>query len=141
VSIWCSWEDIGYDDEGESGWQNTGRGEVRSYATGWSNHYPTTDGQVERPASVGVAHAPQWCVPGHYDATADGDYGDGAPVGGWLRLDMVTWTHNWKTPEQVTGPPECHSVVLDEQAARSLAADLLAWADHEKVHPTKEGDE
>ena len=136
MSIWCTWEDIGYD------WQpspvNLGRGEVRSYAVGWSNHYPTTDGKVERPASVNLAHTPRWCVPGHREEDGYGDYGDGAPVGGWLRLDLTTWTHVYAHPEQVAAHPETHSVVMDEQAARSLAADLLAWADHEKVHPRED---
>jgi hypothetical protein len=127
MSIWCPWEEVGYDTEvGEP--TTASRGEVRSYAEGFSNHYP--DDQIERPSSINVAHIPRWCVPGHRD-DSDEDYCDGAPVGDWCRLDVTTWDGNYKDPKG----PWCHSVVLDETAARSLAADLLAWAEREKVHP------
>lgn len=124
MSIWCSWEDIGYDTfTGE--WV---RGEVRSYATGFSNHYPTTDGTYEQPSSVGIATIPVWCVPGHREEMDK-------TVGPWVRLDVWTADHSFTDGGQFTGRYDTASVVMDETAARSLAADLLAWADREKAHP------
>lgn len=125
VSIWCSWEPVGHEDGDKRG------GDVRSYAQGWSNHYPTTDGQVEKPCHVGIAHIPTWCVPGHRDA----DSAEDDPLGPWVRLDVVTYDHERGKP---VGGPWAHSVVMDEGAARQLAADLLAWADMEKVQPKDE---
>lgn len=102
-------------------------GDVRSYASGWSNHYPTTDGEVEQPAHVGLAHIPTWCVPGH---RGDEEGADDYPLGQWVRLDVVTHDHEDGKP---VGGPWAHSVVMDEGAARQLAADLLKWADSPKV--------
>ena len=124
MSIWASHDPVGHDDH-----EPLRGGDVRSYATGWSNHYPTTDGEVEQPAAVGIAHIPTWCVPGHRDAD---DYDD-FPLGPWVRLDVIT--HDHENGKPVSGPWS-HSVVMDEAAARQLAADLLKWADAPKVHPT-----
>lgn len=126
MSIWCSWEDVGHGDHFDSGPSPRG-GDVRSYASGWSNHYPTADGTVEQPASVGLAHIAPWCVPGREDADEDA-----GTVGPWVRLDVVTYDHERGIP---TGGPWAHSVVMDEAAARTLAADLLRWADMPKITP------
>lgn len=130
MSIWSSWEEIGYDMVFRS--PKPHRGQVRSYASGWSNHYPTTDGAVEQPAAVGVASMPVWCVPGHED-----DYSDDT-VGPWLRLEVASAQHSWKDGGKPTGLPEGAAVVMDEEAARSLAADLLAWADRPKALPKED---
>lgn len=120
MSIWCSREHVGFDESEQRG------GEVRSYATGWSNHYPTPD--VELPAHVGLAHIPTWCVPGHAGEENEDDH----PLGPWVRLDVVT--HDYENCKAVGGP-WAHSVVMDEAAARQLAADLIAWADAPKADP------
>lgn len=124
MSIWCSWEDIGYDTfTGERV-----RGEVRSYASGFSNHYPTTDGTYEQPANVGLAHIPVWCVPGHREEMDE-------TVGPWVRLDVWTAEHSFDGGGKPTGKYDAASVVMDEAAARALAADLLSWADSPKAQP------
>ena len=129
MSIWCNRPEIGYDTFPGGylkwrEWPNVGRGEVWSYANGWSNHYPTTDGTVERPAAVNISNVPIWCVPGHAD-----DYSDA--VGTWVRLDVTFWDGYGDNAEG----PWTRCVLLDEQAARSLATDLLAWADEDHVTP------
>lgn len=53
----------------------------------------------------------------------------------WLRLDVTTAEHDFNAGGTPTGRYDCASVVLDEAAARALAADLLEWADTPKVHP------
>lgn len=62
MSIWCSLPNIGFDDEVDES-----VGQVRSYASGWSNHYPTTDGTVERDATLDLAYIPAWCAGGDDD--------------------------------------------------------------------------
>lgn len=121
MSIWASWESIGT-------WltDKRQRGDVRSYALGWSNHYPNR--RVERPASVGIAHIPSWCVPGHDDE------GDDA-VGPWLRLGLTSWLHDWHNPRARPTERASLDVVLDEEAVRSLRDDLTDWLDRPKVHP------
>lgn len=133
MSIWCSHEDVGY----EVGLKDAAKydprgGEVRSYAEGFSNHYPTTDGEWEQPASVGIAHVAPWCVPGWEGREDDLDYPQCGP---WVRLDVVTHEHTWEDGGKPTGRDLFAAVVMDEAAARTLAADLLEWADREKVHP------
>lgn len=128
MSIWSSWEDVGYDDMMWGGKRK--RGEVRSYAILWSNHYPTTDGKVEQPASVGICHIPQWCVPGHRDEPEEYD-----SVAPWVRLTVVTSGHDHANPPDPLPRPEGHSVVMDEKAARALVKDLNAWLKLRKVHP------
>lgn len=121
MSIWSSWRDIGWDGLRKK--PKMRHGEVRSYAAGWSNHYPTTDGAVEQPASVGIASVPVWCVPGHAEEMTD-------ELGPWLRLDVDGWEgHGPGTKRQ-----HC-AVVLDEKAARALARDLRRWLKAPKAHP------
>lgn len=127
MSIWCSRPHIGYDDPDP----DAAGGEVRSYATGWSNHYPTTDGTVERPAFIDTAHIAPWCVPHHEDAETTFT---GQENGPWLRLSMSTADHNWHEPHTVTGTTHA-SVVMDEDAVRALVADLEAWLTEPKVRP------
>lgn len=121
MSIWSSRDTIGYDDVP---WMRP-PGEVLTYADGYSNHYPTPD--VEKPASVGTAHIPSFCVPGHEDES-DED----APTGPWLRLHVSTWDETSSRPMIADGA----TVILDVAAARSLAKDLLDWADSEHAQPT-----
>ena len=130
MSIWADLEDIGYDL-----WRKRPRkvrGEVRAYAQGWSNHYPTN--RVEAPACLTVAHVPSWCVPGHREEFDD-------YAGQWLRLflsapDARTW---WmKNGEKGPQPePLNAAVVMDETAVRALVDDLTKWLDMPKVHPRK----
>lgn len=142
MSIWCSWREIGYDIEppDEAGFEfvylgdrpdpNVPEGgEVRSYAVGYSNHYPTRDGEYEQRANVGLAHCPVWCVPGH------GDDFDDEVIGEWVRLDVYTAEHDFNKGGKPTGRYDLASVVMDEAAARALAADLLEWADRTKAYP------
>lgn len=130
MSIWCSDQHIGYDDDDRSG------GEVRAYAEGWSNHYPTLD--VEGPASVDLAHIPVYCVPGHNEEAASRQGG----VGPWLRLSINSpnarswWT---KTIDGDPVPaPAYVTVVLDEAAARALRKQLTKWIKHDKAQPKDE---
>ena len=124
MSIWSSRTDIGaYDLPGE---EDKPPGEVRSYAEGWSNHYPTDD--VEKPAFVGTASIPPWCVPGHFDDPASEDMATGP----WLRLHVATWNEDYGMPMIANGA----TVILDVEAARSLAAELLSWAEERHIEPT-----
>ena len=131
MSIWSSWETIGYDIPLGENPERPERGVVRSYATGFSNHYPTVDGDYEQPANVGVASIPSWCVPGHHDDGSD-------DPGPWLRLDVYSAEHSSEDGGKATGRGESVSVVLDEDAARALAGDLLSWAETPKTRPAKE---
>ena len=123
MSIWSSWPTIGYGDPDEPE-----RGEVRSYAEGWSNHYP--DDKVELPASAGVAHVAPWCVPGWDDHT-----GDDCSVGPWLRLDIDTAEHSFPAGGEPTGKRVNAAVVMDEAAVRALRDDLTEWLEAKKVRP------
>jgi hypothetical protein len=139
VSIWCSWEHIGTDPrdwqtaKGKPVPKKAERGTVLSYANGWSNHYPDLTGEAERPAVIALAHMPKWCVPGH-DET--GDYDINGP---WLRLEVVApETLNFWEKGDDGGPTveeDGASVVLDEEAARSLRDDLTRWLDRPKAYP------
>lgn len=131
MSIWGSHGDIGWDyDENKFD-----GGEVRAYANGWSNHYPSAD--VEAPASIGLADIPAYCVPGHdqsgenFTCSGCGEYHDAYPERGeWVRLDIDSLgALSWPEPIHA-------SVVLDEQAARSLADALIAWAIRPVVRAT-----
>lgn len=145
MSIWCSYVPIGWDDEGEAvggkviddGGVRDPRphwvgGEVRSYAEGWSNHYPNADDGVELPASLDLAHIAPFCVPGNEGV----DEEDGS-VGGWLRLSIASPSAVtlWKTPDKPQPDPRYASVILDEAAARALAKDLRRWLKRPKRHP------
>ena len=127
MSIWCSREHIG----NETDWPEPGMpGVVASYAEGWSNHYPDPVAGPESECGISTAHIPTWCVPGH-EETAGVD--DERPFGEWLRLDVNGWEHDFHNPRVRPTEQRLVSVVLDETAARSLAAELLAWADAEHV--------
>ncbi len=124
MSIWCSHPDIGFDEHADPDEPQPNGGQVRSYATGWSNHYPTTNGEVEREASIDLATIPAWCAGG-----ADDDF---TSLGPWIRLGINSHAHNFHKPEEVSGP-ERADVVLDEGAARELVAQLTRWLDTPKV--------
>jgi hypothetical protein len=152
MSIWCSDTTTGFDDGAES--QASGMsdipvgGQVRSYADGFSNHHPNTAGTHEHPACVGLDSIAPWCVPGH-DQTRDLDWRcsacatvhDYPECGPWVRLDLYSpGALTWWTLDDLPNPqpaPIHASVVLDEHAARALAANLLAWADRPKVYPVE----
>lgn len=143
MSIWCGYPPIGWEPESDQStdgrrWRKVPghfeRGEVRAYAEGWSNHYPTAD--VEAPAAVDIAHIPTWCVPGHGDDEGVTD----VPFGPWLRLnvyspDALTW---WVKDEagNPTPAPVNGAVVLDEDAVRALRDDLTGWLNQPKVRPS-----
>lgn len=126
VSIWADLEHIGT-DERIHGYPPHNRGVVLSYAEGFSNHYPETGGSFEQPSAVVLSSIPAWCVPGH---TGSEDFGVSGP---WLRLDVNTAEHD--EHGQPTGARKHVSVVIDVEAARSLAQDLLEWADSRHVYP------
>lgn len=147
MSIWCNWEEIGYDVDpphlAEMGVEYVKlgdhpdpfvaeRGEVLSYAEGFSNHYPTRDREYEQRANVNINHIPAWCVPGHRD-----DFSDRL-IGEWTRLDIFTAEHDFHQGGKPNGQYISASVVMDEAAARALAADLLEWADRPKAYPVAE---
>lgn len=128
MSIWCSGTHIGFDDDdADPDVPDPFGGQVRSYATGWSNHFPTIDGKVERPASIDLATMPAWCAGG-----ADDDF---ESLGPWARLTVRSAAHNYFNPVEVTGP-EIATVVLDEGAAGELVAQLTDWLARPKVRPT-----
>lgn len=140
MSIWCSWEHIGTDPrdwreaDGTPVPKTAARGDVLSYAQGWSNHYPDHTGEAERPAVLALAHIAPWCVPGH--GVDDADYD---AVGPWLRLEVAApeSLNFWQKDEE--GRPlvekESATVVLDEEAVRSLRDDLTAWLERPKAQP------
>lgn len=139
MSIWCTWEHIGTDprawrdaDTDEAIPKHAERGNVLSYAAGFSNHYPDLTGEHERPATVAIASIPVWCVPGHDEENDD-------ELGPWLRLEVAApetlnhWVKDVDGKPQIE--PEGASVVLDEEAARSLRDDLSAWLGRAKAMP------
>lgn len=151
MSIWCSYPTIGWDDEGadvggmvidadgvrdpEPHWSG---GEVRSYAVGWSNHYP--DGTAEYPASIDLADIAPWCVPGWWDRSDELD----REVGPWLRMGVhsphaVTY---WSKDAEgnPTPNPEVATVVLDVAAVQALYDQLGRWLAAEKITPIEETD-
>ena len=132
MSIWCSQEAIGFDDAWRRAQKPHG-GQVRSYASGWSNHYPTTDGKVERRACIDLATIAPWCVPGHDDIEGF----EGMACGPWLRLCLNSSDHDYHNPRSILGP-ENASVVMDEAAVREMVAQLTEWLNRPKVHPPQE---
>lgn len=118
--------------------QKAERGNVLSYANGWSNHYPDLTGEAERPAVLATAWVPHWCVPG----VEEGDY-DYEALGQWLRLEVAapTTLNFWRKNDD--GSPlmedEGASIVLDKEAVRSLRDDLTLWLDRATVEPTPRG--
>jgi hypothetical protein len=135
MSIWCSRPHIGFDTFWEPNRKRPTSGQVRSYANGWSNHYPTTDGTVEQPAMVDTAHIAPWCVPGNetFDVGPDGKCGP------WLRLGVHTVEHSYPSGGQfdADGKRVEAYVVLNENAVRALVADLQEWLDTPKARPKK----
>lgn len=132
MSIWCSWDHIGSDprDAEQQG------GQVRSYAHGFSNHYPTTDGEYEQPAAVALAHIAPWCVPGHGDpCTTCVVSHDHPEVGPWLRMEVASHEHSWKDGGIPTGREEGATIVMDEDAVRALRDDLTRWLALPKLQP------
>jgi len=136
MSIWCSGPSIGEDDH------DNFDGSVVSYINGWSNHYPgyfpERDGGYRRepgqetPASVDVAHAPPWCVPGHEGTGLD----ESDAVAPWLRLDVYKRTVSvWGGYEAAVSEPDAHSVCLNEDAARKLRDRLTWWLEKPKLQP------
>jgi hypothetical protein len=120
MSIWQSTVDVGTTGD----FPLTFDGTVRTYADGWSNHYPTDD--VELPAAVGLAQLAPHCVPGHLDDAYDEDGPNGRP-GPWLCMHMITQSRRRAAgaPRSIDGS----TVLLNPDAARALAAALTAWAD------------
>lgn len=133
MSIWCSLPTIGHDDWPDDDDEPTG--EVRSYANGFSNHYPTTDGTVEREASIDLAYLPPYCVPGR----RDDPWADNG-TGPWLRLGVTSWEHDWYHPTSVK-QRESADVVLDVAAVQVLADQLNEWLDRTKVYPTDDAED
>lgn len=137
MSIWVSHDAIGTNFIDKTAEQ---RGNVLTYAEGFSNHHPNHDGTHERPASIGTAHTPPWCVPGHREAFPD--YDEHGTVGPWLRLDLHApeALNFWRKDDN--GNPAVErlhaSVVLDETAAKALMGDLMDWLMRPKVHPMSE---
>ena len=138
MSIWCSWESIGWEPTADVIYGNgrratepahMERGAVRAYRAGFSNHYPDDS---DPGAMVGVASIPAWCVPGHDDERDDS-------FGPWLRLSIDSpQAQDWYDPDPSKRPtpaPVFADVVLDEAAVAALRDDLTAWLDREKVRP------
>lgn len=74
--------------------------------------YPDNDYEAiprMRPAVVHTAHIPGFCTPGNREQTED------EPMAPWLRVSIQT-------------PGAWVDVLLNEEAAGALAADLTAWA-------------
>lgn len=141
MSIWCSGRTIGHELDWEPDPDDEPTGEVRSYCDGWSNHYPTTDGEAEQPASLDVSHIPSWCVPGHrWDGDGEEPEWYFGAIGPWCRLIVESWKHDFMNTPAVKGR-ERASVVMDEAAVRSLVADLTAWLEQPKVYPIANGGE
>jgi hypothetical protein len=118
MSIWCSLPVIGFDEFDDP------VGQVRSYANGWSNHYPTTDGVVERDATINLAYIPAWCAGGPDD--------DFESVGPWVRLGVRSYLHDMSAPTETARKVEA-VVVMDEDAVRVLVGELNQWLDRPKV--------
>lgn len=155
MSIWCSGAHIGTDptvmysagdglyevdldgtrSRGRTAVAQTAeRGNVVSFADGFSNHYPNLTGTHERPAALAIATIPHWCVPG----VEEGDF-DYDAAGPWLRLEVTApETLNFWEKDEAGNPKieqEGATVILDEEAARSLRDDLTAWLDRPKAQP------
>jgi hypothetical protein len=134
VSIWASHRDDIGRTTSESGWPAEFDGSVRTYADGWSNHYPTDD--VELPAAVSLAEIPPWCVPGHREAfeqreADDAEYPE--TPGPWLRMSLLTQSRRRNDDRPTI--PDGSTVVMNPAAARALGTALLAWADGGHTQP------
>lgn len=144
MSIWASndvaGEDVNYQFNGD----------VVSYITGWSNHYPgyfpsqlagdygvNTLLDTETPAAISTAWIPPWCVPGHENqAEIDGLDVD-THLGPWLRLDIDMRDVNILTKDDhpFISEPTLHSVCLNETAVTALRDNLNEWLTRIKLHP------
>jgi hypothetical protein len=148
MSIWCSWPWVGHDPfDGEA----PRGGEVRTYAQGFSNHYPDTSGSHELPATIDLAHVAPWCVTGHDSGEApewrcsgcdESHESNERQVGAWLRLGIAAaaglnfWAKDAEgnpTRERVDA-----EVVLDERAVLRLYHDLGDWLMLPKVRSAEE---
>ena len=112
MSIYCSRITVGRDP-----WESpsTQKGKVFTHP---QNNLRLLDLPVWPEGSIHLAHIPAWCVPGH--ETEEENYDEIAP---WLRLS-------------VDAGGGYLDVVLNEDAARALAADLVEWANYPKVGAT-----
>ena len=123
MSIWCSGDSIGEDDN------DVRDGSVRSYVNGWSNLYPD---QATEHAAIDVSHTPAWCVPGRRET--DTDNWDG--VGEWVRLSLFMRDVDVYTNSALNiGADDSHAVYMREEAVRALHAKLGEWLDRPKVRP------
>ena len=136
MSIWSSHRDDVGRATSDSGWPEEFDGSVRTYADGWSNHYP--DDEVEKPAAVSLAVIPPWCVPGHREdfEDPDRDVEDPEDPGPWLRMGLLTQSRR----RDDGGPtiPDGSTVVINPDAARKLGTALLAWADGGHTQPKEQ---
>jgi hypothetical protein len=154
MSIWCSGEHIGTDptvmyEEGDGIYQvdigtdddrfqgrtpveqRAERGNVLSYANGFSNHYPDLTGEAERPAVIALATMPHWCVPGVEEGAYDYD-----SAGPWLRMEVAApEVVSFWSADKGEVSSEGATVLLDEEAVQSLRDDLTAWLDRPKARP------
>lgn len=115
MSIWCSWDNIGYDDD------RTEDRSVLGYRAGYSNYFPECDPGLDLPGFVGIDHAPAWCVPGHSDEYDTDD------VAEWLRLSVAEWSAAEQEP-MITG-----SVYMHRSAVEKLRDQLNSWLDRASV--------
>lgn len=151
MSIWCSHDHIGTDpnawidaDTGKPIPRAPHRGNVLSYAEGFSNHHPDLTGTHERPAGIATASIAPWCVPGHDEdcQTCKRSHYGGDEVGPWLRIEVAApESLNFWTPSQ---EPEVEeqgaTVVLDVEAVTALRDDLDRWLDQRHLYPSTKDD-
>ena len=125
MSIWSS----NYQPIGSCPDEETTIGDVRSYASGFSNHYP--DKSLEQNSFIDLADIVPWCVPGHVE-DENTDY---SAVGPWLRLGLYSWAHDYDNPKNPPQEKADLSVVLNEEAVAALVKELQEWLDKPKVYP------
>jgi hypothetical protein len=127
MSIWAPKDIVGWEDQfwGFLQEKECHGGEVRTYAQGFSNHYPTTDDVFEKKASIELAEIPAWCVPGH---TFEAFEAIQTAIGPWLRLCI-------SDAYQTTEPPDRNAVVMDEKAVEALRDQLNLWLECKKIYP------
>lgn len=136
MSIWSPRRDDVGRTTADTGWPEDFDGSVRTYADGWSNHYPTDD--VEKPAAVSLSEIPPWCVPGHREAFENptDDVEQPEDPGPWLRMGLFTQSRR----RDDGGPaiPDGATVVINPDAARELGKALTAWADGGHTQPKEQ---
>lgn len=127
MSIWVPIAGVGVTDY----WGDDPDGTVLTYADGWSNHYP--DGEVERPAAIGLSAIPPWCVPGQDIEVPETEHTKPGP---WLRLHLLTRPSGPRaTGDEQRRIADGATVLLTPDAARALAAQLTRWADLDHTKP------